>query len=132
MDNDPLAFLRAAHARAEKVATALPRGPWAWTRYSDPNWCHTLEGPDGFSEAVLKSATQSPGASWIELHPAFDEFLPDPEAVLRRITGERKLIAALESIDDNADYRLMMGEPVDTDALWIALAEAWGWTGEAT
>lgn len=124
MTADPLTFLRAAHACAEKVARALPRGPWEWAHQWEGSRWLTLKGPDG--QPVLRSHCDVEGArSWIELHPAFDEFLPDPEAVLRRIEREREAIDECETVLNGWYYDETKELATTTVRL---LAEAWGWT----
>lgn len=124
-------FLTAALARAERVARAVPRGPWHWERRSPPESFQSLEGPAGLP--VFHSQAKPGNASWIELHPAFDEFLPEPEAVLRRVAAERQVLA--EHADDGAGYcgvcahwAVRLPSPCRTVLL---LAQAWGWTEEA-
>jgi hypothetical protein len=135
-------FLRQAHERAEKVARALPRGPWMWMGHWDPGGnFQALEGPDGIP--VLRSRAQTGNSSKMEWHPAFDGLLPEPEAVLRRVTNERELLA--EHADDEGSCQRCAGpewasDDADGNREWsrspepwpcrtvLLLAQAWGWT----
>lgn len=133
---DAVAHLIAAHARAERAARALPRGPWMWVHRSGPQGAFmTLEGPD--ETPALRTGHTAARSSWIDRHPAFDTVLPDPEAVLRRVEAERRILA--EHAESNGDCRTCVtggwGWPVTSDctpqrwpcATVLGLAAGWGW-----
>jgi hypothetical protein len=144
----PVEFLEAAHKRAETVASALPKGPWQWAHHTDPEGgYHALE--NRVAAPVLRTRTwmREPvnHSSRIEMHPAFDAFLPDPETVLQRVAAERKILD--EHANDGGDCRICADEATgDEDSEgnrdWYRsakpspcttvrlLAEAWGWTEE--
>jgi hypothetical protein len=120
-----------------------------WARRTDPEGgYHALENRAG--APVLRSRTkmreQVTHASWIELHPAFDAFLPDPDAVLRRIASDRKILEAhpytTRVINPGCGLQ-SAGFGCETCHNWdgvpegrgncatvVALAEGWGWTEE--
>jgi hypothetical protein len=132
-EHPAVAWLRQAHERAEKVAQALPRGPWMWMGHWDPEGnFQALEGPDEIP--VLRSRAQAGSSSRMEWHPAFDALLPEPEAVLRRVTNERELLGDHEPYRAAGVVRCRQSHLVHD--LWpcrtvLLLAKAWGWTEEA-
>lgn len=135
-------FLTAALARAERVARAVPRGPWHWERRSPPESFQSLEGPAGLP--VFHSQAKPGNASWIELHPAFDEFLPEPEAVLRRVAAERQILVK-HGLVNTTGYDAYGAASFDACGICgrngytpgpcgtvLLLAQAWGWTEDGS
>lgn len=139
-EHPAVAFLRQAHERAEKVARALPRGPWMWTgRWDLEGNYMALEGPTGVP--VIRSRTKDGAWSRMEWHPAFDEYLPDPSAVLRRVAAERQILA--EHADASGECRVCAAEGTVGASTFLGnvpwpcrtvllLAQAWGWEEETT
>jgi hypothetical protein len=101
---DPLTFLRAAHAEAEKAAEAATPGPWSARTYGPGGRHRVLGGPSvqpGLgSDTRTVCRTDAYPADWPTevVNPTADVrhmALHDPAAVLRRITAERALMADL-------------------------------------
>jgi hypothetical protein len=115
--DDLIAFLRDRLREAERVARALPSGPWVWSRHlGTEGGYHTLENRAGLpvlrSQAKMRGQSDPglDGASWIELHPAFDAFLPDPARVLREVEARRRIVERYAWLREHGDTG---------DAAWV-------------
>lgn len=127
---DPLSYLHQAHDEAKSLARALPPPPWHWVYYPRPNIYTALESVDG--QTVLRSTSSTGAPSHVEMHPAFDRYLPDPDRVLARVIAERKILAGhlqVRLITHEANWRAACGTCLHNwPCLTItALAEGWGW-----
>jgi hypothetical protein len=116
-----------------------------------------LEGPD--EVPVIRSSAGAGTPSWLDRHPAFDEFLPEPEAVLRRVAAARELLADLQAErhlvvegdcwytcpaatverdggdccdDDRRGGPCACGRDARVERRVRLLAESWGWTEGAS
>lgn len=138
----PVEFLEAAHNRAEETAqatTPVPvAGQWSAVRdkHADDDAPLTLiQGhdeedfdPEGYSSGrpVIAYAAEWQDEAEANLrHIA----LNDPHSVLRRVTAERKILAACEEIlaIDGWEYD---DAPNLANETICNLAEGWGWTEE--
>lgn len=139
-------FLLAAHERAEQQARKATPGPW----YSNPHdW-----GDDDFA-ADVGTAEAGPGRWYgegnvvghgyegggvVEMPDAVFIAANDPAAVLRRVVGEREILA--EHAESNGDCGTCVdskwGYPVYPNSspqrypcrTVLLLAKAWGWEAE--
>lgn len=141
-------FLRQALDQAEQLARALPPGPWRMVEVGDDGGeREDLLGSDG--QAVLASGDVDGYESWIWRHDGFEAYLPliGPDAVLRRVAADRQILAEHQSTRGlgyvGRDYVEMdsvctsCGKSGEYGVLWPCrtvrlLAEAWGWTEDAT
>ena len=141
-----LTFLREVHSHVEQVAQAATPGPWR----HDPtkHWCKintawfeesVFAGPTG-KEAICVAGTgetDDPHSMADATHIAPH----DPVSVLRRITAERKILAAYQKV--RAEYeaegptwhqesergiaRIALARTEALEEALRAFAEAWGW-----
>lgn len=141
MTADPLAYLHAAHAAAEKAAEAATPGPWA---PEDPLLS------DVVTSALLgRVADCSVGTGYRpqSIPDAAHIAANDPATVLRRIAADRKLIHRHQPVHDrtgwsNGEYDTVNPACAtcgseDSAVPWPCdtirdLATGWGWTEEGT
>ena len=123
----PVEFLEAAHKRAEKFVGLLPDGPWEWRGHNGPEGVYMALENRRDEVPVIRSHAQA-GSSWLAWHPAFDEFLPEPEAVLCRVAAERKILAECKDLlaVDGWEFD---DAPNLADTTICNLAEGWGRKG---
>lgn len=119
----------------EMVAGSLPRGPWEWVHHPNPGGHLTLGGPDGWF--VMRTGSSDGSVSWLDRHEAFDEYLPDPDAVLLRIEAEREILAEhMLEVRERPTFVLNEGSMPCCSTCWgslypcrtvLLLAKSWGW-----
>jgi hypothetical protein len=117
---DPLAYIEAAHKRAEQTAQAAGGDGtpvWSTGRH------HAVRDENGDAVAYDEGRPTPAQAAHIAAN--------DPAAVLRRIAADRKTLAACEEIlaVDGWEYD---DTPNLADATICNMAEGWGWSEETT
>lgn len=147
----PLEFLEAAHARAEAAARAATPGPWEAHPPTDTGdgWeIRAIVTPGREWRWVVGAES---GGGVYEAADARHVALHDPAATLRRIAAERRLLEAHQQVEGNgyepddpgerygpiASACSSCGTSDEYAVPWPcptvrALAEAWGWTDDAT
>ncbi|MEV7034616.1 DUF6221 family protein [Streptomyces sp. NPDC093272] len=132
--NGPVEFLEAAHKQAEEAAekaAALcgchpPRPAWSFRDGDEPTDGRILIVDDPHPE-LKRTVSRRWNGSYRGLFMAEHIVRHDPEAVLRRIGAERRLLAECQQTlaVDGWEYT---DTPELAERVIRGLAEGWGWT----